>query len=70
MTREEWIERFAASAGVAAPTTREMDELLKLAGVAAHSSERPAAPIACWIAARSELALSELLEAAQEITGE
>ena len=27
-----------------------MDEILRLAAVAAHASERIAAPIACWVA--------------------
>lgn len=46
-----WIERFAAELGVAAPTEAEVDALLGLAGVAAHASERTAAPVSCWIAA-------------------
>ena len=51
-TAEEWIEAFASAAGVDAPSRSEIEALLELASVAAHSSERRAAPIACWIAAR------------------
>lgn len=47
---EEWIAKFAAEAGAEAPDEETIGKLLKLASVAAHSSERKAAPIACWIA--------------------
>jgi hypothetical protein len=49
MTAEEWIAAFAAELGRPAPSAEEMDALLKLASVAAHASERRAAPIACWL---------------------
>lgn len=64
MTRDEWIAAFAREAGVDAPSPAEIDELLKLASTAAHASERPAAPLACWIAGRSGLPASELRDAA------
>jgi hypothetical protein len=67
VTRDEWIADFAAQAGVPRPSLQEIRELLDLAGVAAHSSERTAAPLACWIAGRSELGLPELLAAAQRV---
>jgi hypothetical protein len=53
MTRDEWIERFASELGVEPPDADTIETLLQLAGVAAHSSERTAAPIACWLAARA-----------------
>ena len=43
--------------------------MLKLASVAAHASERRAAPIACWLAATSELSLDEAVVLAQELSG-
>jgi hypothetical protein len=46
---------FAAEAGVGAPSDEEVQQLLALAGIAAHASERTAAPISCWIAARAGL---------------
>jgi len=55
----EWIAAFAAEAGVGAPTEEEVRQLLALAGVAAHASERTAAPISCWIAARAGLGAAE-----------
>jgi uncharacterized protein DUF6457 len=67
MTRDEWIAAFAGEAGVERPSNEQVRELLSLAGVAAHASERTAAPIACWIAGRSELSLDELSAAAERI---
>lgn len=55
MTRDEWLAAFAAAAGTAAPSDEEIDALLELAGVAAHASERTAAPITCWITATAGL---------------
>ncbi len=55
MDGPEWIAQFAAEAGVSAPTEEEVQQLLALAGIAAHASERTAAPISCWIAARADL---------------
>ena len=50
-TAEQWLEAFAAALGRPAPTEEERQAVLKLASVAAHASERRAAPIACWMAA-------------------
>ncbi|HEY4996926.1 MAG TPA: DUF6457 domain-containing protein [Solirubrobacteraceae bacterium] len=67
MTRDEWIAAFADAAGVQAPSVGEIRELLELAGTAAHASERTAAPLACWMAGRSQLSLAELGALAQQI---
>ena len=67
MTRDEWIAAFALQAGAPGPSTEEVRELLALAGTAAHASERTAAPLACWIAGRSQLSLAELREIAGRI---
>ncbi|MBA3809806.1 MAG: hypothetical protein H0X28_15645 [Solirubrobacterales bacterium] len=67
MTRDQWIAAFAAEAGVAEPSLQEIRELLELAATAAHASERTAAPLACWIAGRSELSLAQLRTAAETI---
>lgn len=66
-TAEQWIEAFASAAGTDAPTRAEIDSLLELASVAAHSSERRAAPIACWIAARAGIDPAEARRIAEEI---
>jgi hypothetical protein len=50
MEAEEWIAAFATELGAEAPSSEQIDQMLKLASVAAHSSERIAAPVACWIA--------------------
>ena len=67
MTAEEWIERFAAATGTAPPGEDEVAKLLDLAAEAAHSSERIAAPLACWIAGRQGLDLDEAIELAKGI---
>jgi hypothetical protein len=59
MTAEEWVRTFAEEIGTTAPSQEEMDEILRLAGVAAHASERIAAPIACWLAGRAGISLVE-----------
>ncbi len=63
----EWIEAFAQAAGTEPPTTDEFKLLLELAGEAAHSSERVAAPVACWVAARAAVAPEEALRIARGI---
>ena len=55
MNADEWIEQFAATLGVDAPDEATVTRLLDLAGVAAHASERVAAPIACYLVGRAGL---------------
>jgi len=43
--------------------------ILELAGTAAHSSERTAAPVAAWLAGASGRALDELNEIAARLAG-
>jgi hypothetical protein len=64
---EEWIAAFATSVEAEAPPPEEIERMLKLAAVAAHSSERIAAPVACWIAGRTGLDLDEATEIAESI---
>jgi molybdopterin-guanine dinucleotide biosynthesis protein A len=66
---EHWIDAFAAAIGRPTPTAEEREAVLKLASVAAHASERRAAPIACWLAAASGVSLDEALVLAQELAG-
>ena len=68
MTADEWIAAFAQQIGVDAPTQAEVGELLELAAEAAHSSERIAAPLACYLAGRSGAPVSKLRVAAGRIT--
>ena len=67
MTRQEWLDAFASAAGVAVPAEGEIEALLELAGVAAHASERTAAPITCWIAANAGLAPAAALALAESM---
>ena len=50
-----------------APDTEEFKLILDLAGEAAHSSERVAAPVACWVAAGAGIPLEDALRIAGEI---
>jgi hypothetical protein len=52
-----WLAAFAAALDVDAPDDETMEALLALAGTAAHSSERIAAPIACFLAAKAGVGL-------------
>jgi hypothetical protein len=68
MSREEWLGEFCVRIGVDPPSREEMGALLKLAATAAHASERPAAPLACWAAGRSGRDAAELNEIAERIS--
>lgn len=63
----EWVREFAELAGGPPPTEAEIGKLLKLAADAAHSSERIAAPLACWVAGREGLDLDEAIALAGRI---
>ena len=67
---QEWLAGYAAKIGTAPPTREELDVLLELAGVAAHASERPAAPITCWLVGRAGLDPRDALAAAQRLAGD
>ncbi len=67
---QDWLAGFAAEVGTAPPTREELDLLLELAGVAAHASERPAAPITCWLAARAGVAPVDALAIGKRLAGE
>ncbi len=67
MTAEEWIVAFAASIEAEPPSAEEIEKLLAIAAVAAHSSERIAAPVACWVAGRAGLDLDQAREIAAGI---
>jgi Domain of unknown function (DUF6457) len=67
MNAREWIERFAAEVSADPPSDDEFNAMLDLAAVAAHDSERVAAPVACWIGGASGRSLDELQEIAKQI---
>jgi hypothetical protein len=69
-TTDDWVKRFAKELGTAPPDAVELDALLALAGTAAHASERTAAPVSCWLAARAGVAPAAALAAAERLATE
>lgn len=67
LSARDWLDRYAAAIGTSAPSVEEVDVVLGLAGIAAHASERTAAPVSCWLAARAGLPLSQAVEAAKAL---
>ena len=68
MNAREWITAYADHLGVDPPTSEEWSQLLELAAVAAHASERVAAPVSCWVAAQAGVSAQAALEAARAIS--
>ena len=68
MNAKEWIAAFAARLNTKPPSREEFGTLLDLAGEAAHSSERVAAPVSCWVAAQAGVSPAEALAAAREVS--
>ncbi len=66
-TCTEWINAFAAKLDIEAPDAATIETLLDLAGVAAHASERIAAPLACWLVGHANVAPDEALRLARDI---
>jgi len=67
MNAPDWLAAFADKLGTPAPTKDELKAVLDLAAEAAHSSERIAAPVACWLAARADVNLDHAIKLAQEV---
>ena len=67
MNASEWLAAFAQRLGTEPPTTEQFKTILDMAGEAAHSSERVAAPAATWMAAKAGVDLDEALRIAREI---
>jgi hypothetical protein len=67
MTADEWIEAYATKLGVAPPDAATVEALLDLAGVAAHASERTAAPITCWLIGQAGVGVDEARRLADEL---
>jgi len=69
MKAQDWLDAYAAEIGGEAPDEETVGELLELAATAAHSSERIAAPIACYMAGRDGRTAAELRAAADRVAG-
>lgn len=63
----DWVAQFADAVGVDPPSEDDVTALLDLAGVAAHSSERLAAPLACYLVGRAGLAPTVALDLARRL---
>jgi Domain of unknown function (DUF6457) len=68
MNAREWISSYAERLGTEPPSAQEWSLLLDLAGEAAHSSERVAAPVACWVAATAGISAEHALATARELS--
>jgi uncharacterized protein DUF6457 len=67
MTASEWIQAFCEEIEAPVPGEDEIEAILRLAAVAAHASERIAAPVACWIAGASGKPLADLHQTAEAL---
>jgi hypothetical protein len=68
MTGREFADEVARALGVEPLSDADADLLLATAGVAAHASERLAAPLTTYLAGRSGRPLDEVLAAVKAIT--
>ena len=59
MTGHEFAHDVAHALGVESLTDEEANEILAMAGVAAHASERVAAPLCAFLAGRSGRTLED-----------
>jgi hypothetical protein len=66
-TAMEWLAAYSEALGIDPPTEDEVNQILALAGVAAHASERTAAPVACWLVARAGLELGDARRLADSV---
>lgn len=66
-TGREWIAIYAEELGAEPLDDVAIDTLLEIAGVAAHASERIAAPVACYLAGRMGIDLQVALARAREL---
>jgi hypothetical protein len=64
----DWVRHFAEALGTTPPTDDEVNDLLAIAGVAAHSSERTAAPLSTWLVGRAGAAPDEARAAAERLS--
>ena len=65
-TGREWIDAFSERLGIEPPDDATVEALLDIAGVAAHASERPAAPNASWLIGRAGLDIDDARRLADE----
>ncbi|HEY1761990.1 MAG TPA: DUF6457 domain-containing protein [Acidimicrobiales bacterium] len=66
-TATEWLAAYSEALGIDPPTEDEVNQILALAGVAAHASERTAAPVACWLVAHAGVELGDARRLAEGV---
>ncbi|MGA2528162.1 MAG: DUF6457 domain-containing protein [Acidimicrobiales bacterium] len=62
-----WLDKYTAALGLAPITDDDVETLLSLAGIAAHASERTAAPVSCYLAARAGVPLADAVAIARRL---
>jgi hypothetical protein len=67
MDMREWTTAYAEALGTEPLSDDQIELLLELAGAAAHASERQAAPLSCWLAARAGVRPDEGLAIARAL---
>ena len=70
MDARDWLVAYAERLGVEPPDDAAIEQLLDLAGIAAHTSERIAAPITCWLVGSSGTPVGEALEIGRQLADE
>ena len=68
MTPQELLAALGGRLDIDPPSDDECRTLLAMAGVAAHASERWAAPLACWMAGRAGVTPDQAAALVREIT--
>jgi hypothetical protein len=68
MTAEEWLKLLCDRLGVDVPDQRTVEDVLAIAGSAAHASERTAAPVATYLIGRSGLSVTAALELVNDLS--
>lgn len=67
MTGSEWITAYAERLGLPPLDDATVETLLELASVAAHASERLAAPLACHLVGVAGIAPADALALARTV---
>lgn len=67
MEPQQWLAALADRLGLDELSQSDIDTLLDIASVAAHTSERLAAPLTCYLIGRSGISPTEAKAIADEI---
>ena len=70
MDGQQWIHEFAQRLGITPLSEADTEALLDIASVAAHSSERLAAPLTCFLIGQSGMPIVEARAIADQIAAD